>query len=491
MKKKLASAALFSLVSKGLNIVSMLLLTPVILDVIGKEQYGLWILILSIIAWFNVFELGFPAAIYRFATLFLEQKKYDQLNRYLATFLVVFGGLGLIAVLVLVLFGFFPHWFDVGDDNAGLFSFTIFLFTIKVIVDFLSHIPNSIFVANLRIDIDEKVTAFSLLIKLIAIYLLIDDFGILTLIGVTLVTEIGANLLKVVLAYRLLPSLKLDLRFFSMDVFREIFSFSKHVFILGIARVLNDRIDPFIIVKFLDLKSVAIFNIANNLITQLNLLIISFFKFQGAIFTKKIAAKQSAENLYNTICTANTYVGLVFASCVVILADPFVHLWLGEEFEASVGLLYVLAFGVVIRPITATSNQLLLAMATHKLLAVVQFVCALVNIGLSIVLIGDYGLVGVAFSTVFSNLLSNVILVNVLLPRYTDYKLTALRMRMIYSVANLGVVTYFFAGTNVMAFVDSWLMLFVAAAGVFAVVSVLNLTIFVGQFGALRSIIKR
>ena len=54
MKKKLASAALFSLISKGLNILSMLLLTPVILGVIGKEQYGLWILILSIIAWFNV-----------------------------------------------------------------------------------------------------------------------------------------------------------------------------------------------------------------------------------------------------------------------------------------------------------------------------------------------------------------------------------------------------------------------------------------------------
>ncbi len=491
MKKHFASAAFFSLISKGITVLSMLLLTPVIIDVIGKEQYGLWVLILSIVAWFNLLELGFPSAIYRYATLHCEQKKYDELNLYLSTFLLIFGGLGIISVLLLVLFAFNPGWFDVVGENSRIFTLAFCLFTLKVLVSFLSHIPNSIFVASLRIDIDEKVTAASLLAKLILIYVTIESYGIITLICVTLLVDIFANLIKVSLAYKLLPAMKLHPKKFSITIFREIFSFSKHVFLLGLSRVLNNRIDPFIVVKFLDLKSVAVFNIANNLISQLNLLVFALFKFQGALFTKKVAKNQSAEKLYNIVCTINIYVSLVFSSCVILFAEPFIGLWLGDEFKEAVLLLYILSFTLVVKPITTTTNQLLLAMARHEKLALVQFICAVINIFLSIIFIYSYGLSGVAFATVLSNVLSNVILLNYILPKYTNFNLILLRCKIFYSVVNLGIISYLVFSYHIMKFVSSWTELLLYSILAFILLSLFNLIVFWGQFRETYLLIKR
>ena len=67
-KKQIALGAIMSYISIGINIVTGLVFTPWMIHSIGKENYGLFTLALSVISLF-VFDFGLSSAITRFLSI--------------------------------------------------------------------------------------------------------------------------------------------------------------------------------------------------------------------------------------------------------------------------------------------------------------------------------------------------------------------------------------------------------------------------------------
>ena len=85
-----------------------------------------------------------------------------------------------------------------------------------------------------------------------------------------------------------------------------------------------------------------------------------------------------------------------------MLADPLVHAWLGRNAEKVAGcipVIQILAVAVTFRVGNATGNTLLKGAGEHRLVAWVNLGTGLVNAVLSILLIGRFGLAGVAWGT--------------------------------------------------------------------------------------------
>jgi O-antigen/teichoic acid export membrane protein len=82
-----------------------------------------------------------------------------------------------------------------------------------------------------------------------------------------------------------------------------------------------------------------------------------------------------------------------------LLADPLVLAWVGREFADSVPVIYILAAAVIIRVGNSMATTLLKGAGRHSLLAGANLLMALANLGLSIALVGRYGLIGVAMGT--------------------------------------------------------------------------------------------
>ena len=68
-KKQIALGAIMSYISIGINIVTGLVFTPWMIHSIGKENYGLFTLALSVISLF-VFDFGLSSAITRFLSIY-------------------------------------------------------------------------------------------------------------------------------------------------------------------------------------------------------------------------------------------------------------------------------------------------------------------------------------------------------------------------------------------------------------------------------------
>ena len=88
MKKQLANNALFGLMEKGVSIITVLLLTPYFISILGDDNYGLWILILSVISWFNFVDMGFSATIQRKIAIAIENNNLNKINRFFGSVFV-------------------------------------------------------------------------------------------------------------------------------------------------------------------------------------------------------------------------------------------------------------------------------------------------------------------------------------------------------------------------------------------------------------------
>src|SRR3989339_182448 len=76
--------------------------TPLLLHKIGIENYGVYILILTIISFLSLLDLGVGAA---FANSFIEYivgKEVEKRNRLLNSFVLIRTGIGLIGLVLLV-----------------------------------------------------------------------------------------------------------------------------------------------------------------------------------------------------------------------------------------------------------------------------------------------------------------------------------------------------------------------------------------------------
>ena len=88
-----------------------------------------------------------------------------------------------------------------------------------------------------------------------------------------------------------------------------------------------------------------------------------------------------------------------FATLFVFLGRDFITLWLGPNYVYSSTLLNVLGLGVCLSIAMSMGPPTLLAMAKHRYSAYVIIFQAVANVGLSLLLVRDYGLMGVALGT--------------------------------------------------------------------------------------------
>ena len=97
--------ALISYLALFLNIVTGLLYTPWMINTIGKADYGLFTLAMSVISLF-VFDFGLGSAITRFVSKFLAEGRQDKVDSLLGLVfkLYLMGDLLILSSLVVIYF---------------------------------------------------------------------------------------------------------------------------------------------------------------------------------------------------------------------------------------------------------------------------------------------------------------------------------------------------------------------------------------------------
>lgn len=420
MKQQLLKSSIF----RTLEIVTItlisLVLTPYLIHHLGDEHYGLWILILSALGWFNFIDLGFAYAIQRNIVLALERKDNHRINIVFSVAVALFSVLGFIATLCVLVLAFFPELLGINEKEQSIATIAFSILAIKIFLDFIMNCFHGFFTAYLRMDIDANLSSLNMVIKSILIFYLVIDMNIYGAVFATIVADILTHSLKIHFARKLHPEFKFVLHLIKFSEIKELFAFSKHLILMGVANSVNRRVDPIIISHLLGLKFVAIYNVINSLINQVESLVRAIVGGFQPVFIKMVARNAKVGGTFKLIININFFIAILLYIPLAILAEDFISLWIGPDYVQAGQLAPILGFAYICRTVSRPISSLLLAKAQHQLLSVVNMFGAILNISLSLVLGSQWGLMGIAIATACGFFVSDVILHLVLLNKYTE-----------------------------------------------------------------------
>lgn len=247
-KKQIALGAIMSYISIGINIVTGLVFTPWMIHSIGKENYGLFTLALSVISLF-VFDFGLSSAITRFLSIYIADGKKEKIEQCLGLVLRIYLVIDIFLFLVLCsVYFFIPYIYkELTLEEIEKFK-VIYIMAASFSIFSLPFIPangiltaNEKFVQNKVCDIIHKI-----LVVLTMTVVLLYNGGLYTLVMVNIWSGMIAYLAKLWCIYRFTDT-RIDLHYFNRLEIKEILQFSGWITIVSICKRLIFTIAPTIL----------------------------------------------------------------------------------------------------------------------------------------------------------------------------------------------------------------------------------------------------
>jgi O-antigen/teichoic acid export membrane protein len=260
--RQIKIGAMMSYVAIVFNIIAGLLYTPWMVKQIGKSDYGLYILVTSFLTYF-VMDFGLGQAIARFLSRYRAEKDEEKVNQLLGLTSRLYLLINLVVLIVLVVIYFFIENIFIELSPAEIMKFK----TVYCIAGLLSLISfpftplNGVLIAYERFvflklfDVISKVG--TILCMVIALYL---GYKLYALVAINAVVGIVIIILKFVYLNKT-TEIKIDFKYKSKCLSKELFGFSIWITVIGIAQRLMINLAPTLLGVFSGTTQIAIFSI--------------------------------------------------------------------------------------------------------------------------------------------------------------------------------------------------------------------------------------
>ena len=370
---------------------------------LGPSAYGLWVLTTSITAYFSMLDLGYAAAQVKFAAQYRALHDVRALNEIASTLFFLFAALAAVVYAAALILGFNLGRLFALDSSQLLVGRQVLLVVSLYVA---LGLPFSVFgsvsngfqrhYANTSISI-----AISLLVAAATVTVLSVGYGLVELVTVTTAIRIAGLFAYRHTAFRAFPLLSVRWGHVRRARLREVTGFSAYLLVIDVAQKIHVTADTMVIGAFLGTGPIAVWAIAARLVASVQRISQGMGRFVFAPIVDG-ATRGRADRL-ERLLVQGTRLSLAMvipmALLLALLADDLVTVWVGDRFAASVPILRVLAVVAVIRIGTSTAFSLLKGAGEHKVAAVSSVVNAVANLGLSVVLVQRWGLLGVAVGT--------------------------------------------------------------------------------------------
>lgn len=380
-----------------------LILLPFNVAHLGPSAYGLWILTTSVTWFFGVLDLGYGGAVVKFVAQYRAWRDRSALNEILSTIAVVFTGIGAVCLLVTAILAWqIDALFNIRPEDAATARSVLLIVGSFLSVRFAFAIFGSVVYGFQRYYLNNAVSiGVSLAVAAVNVGVLSSGYGLVTLVAATTAVRAASLLLFTWNAFRVFPGLSVKPSLFRRARLKEVTGFSVYMLVLDWAAKVNYSSDPLIIGAMLDTTAVAVWTVGQRLSMVAQQLT---NQLTDALFPIVVDsdAGQHHDRL-RQILVQGTKLSLALAAplCVglIVVAEPLIERWVGPDFSGSVLLTRLLLLVVLVRVCCASANLILRGAGQHKLLAYTNASVAVINIVLSIALIGPLGLTGAALGT--------------------------------------------------------------------------------------------
>ena len=418
MNKQIRGGVLLSLGAAAVTMLVNLAYTPLMIRILGKNEYGLYQLVQSVVNYLNLMNFGFSGAYISFFAREKAKGSEEGIARLNGMFLRIFlfiGALCLLGGLVML-----SHIQLLGSRlTAADYAVARKLMAILVlnaVFSFLTVVFTVYITANERFIFKQLLAiAMNALIPALTLPLLYMGKGSVGVVSVTL----GLTVLKLLTSMAYCRK-KLRMRFlfgrFDKALFSALVGFTFFIFLSDVVDQLNTGVDKFLLGRMIGTGAVAVYSVGfelNTYYTSCSWMIPEMF----IPTVNRIAAEEQDDGkltaLFTRIGRYNNYILLLVLTGFILCGKSFIRLWVGEGYETSYTVGVILMLASYIPSVQMLGVNIQNAKDMHRPRSVIYFLVACVNVGVSILLIRRWGVTGTSLGTLGAMTLGHGVFMNI------------------------------------------------------------------------------
>lgn len=398
--KLILKGSSFRVIQTVVSIIIGLLMMPFLISALGNDQYGLWIVIGSIVGTYYLLDLGFNQAVTRYVSQFIHQHDYAAANKIINTSVVVYSLLGIVVLVASVIAAFYgAESLMKNSENLNIAQVILIVSGLSLACEFPSKAFTGIIGAYMRYDFISIVRFSKSILDAILIYLFLSNgYGLITMSIIMFITGLMSTSIYVWFTTNLFKELQFSLKFVEIPVLKEIFSFSKWVFFLDVNNMIRSKMDIWFISFYLSTGVLTVYYVAVRLIDYAIQLLTQATGITGPIFTEYYAKSESGKLI--TSFKFFFKINMLLASVVLIgfylVSESFIGIWMGDGFDikSAYVCLLILSVGRLVTYMNNPVTSLLMTLKKHQICAYLSILEMAVSAVLCWTLIPKYGLVG-------------------------------------------------------------------------------------------------
>ena len=381
-------SAIINMALKPVSAILSLVYTPILLDYLGDEKYGLWATILSVITWISFFDVGIGNGLRNLLSRLISEKKEIDAKKAVSTAYIVLSIIATILFVFLAFMSFFADWCYIFSTSVPLRMVLLITF-LFICVNFVLALSNTILYALHKA---EMVSVRSCLVQAtnIICLLLIRQFSnenltiIAILFGATsafFYMEASATIFRKHLYLR--PSI----HYFDKMMIKEISGVGIKFFIIQIMGLLLFTVDSMLITHYFGSAKATPFSITNKVF---NTIYSAFVAFAVPYWSRTTVAYNQGDSLWIKKSIKKMLgVGLGFIVCYFVMAvvfEPVINIWLNRNLDNQTGLVFLMAFFYSIYTLLGVECQFINGTGLITTQLIIYIIIGILNVPLSIIM---------------------------------------------------------------------------------------------------------
>ena len=406
---------ILSFIIKGASVLISYLLIPLTISYLDKLQYGIWVTIISLVAWVNTFDIGLGNGLRNKLAHSLALGEKENIVKYIST---TYAILFLISSAIFIVFfagGSFFNWNHLLSVPPAI-NYNIWPIVLITLGTFCMQFAlqpiNSVLTATHDPFKSSLILLLCQALTLISVFALTQfTHSSLTLLVIAascspVVVFLGANI------YLFSTSLKdFAPRLKSIDFSgaKSLVNLGGAFFFIQIGALILYQTDNIVIAKTIGLQDVTVFNVAYKYFSILIILFSIILTPYWSAFTDAYAKKdmewikQALKKLRRLWVYAT-----IGAILLCVISVPMYRFWIGNAVAVPVGLSVALAINASVQIWQVIHAYMLNGVGKLRVQLILLIITGILNIPLSIILIKYWGIQGTVIANIIMMMLMNI-----------------------------------------------------------------------------------
>lgn len=412
--------AILAYVSLLLSTVASVFYTPILIKHLGMSEYGIYMLIGSLVGYFVLFDFGFGNAIKRYVAKYRAENNTANIENLIGMFALIYLIIAIFALIVGIFISMaFEDIFSktFSEDEMNLSKNMLIILIVDVTLAFPLMLFPSIIEGFERFVFIRVVKILrTIIFPLILVPLLLVGYKALMVVIVNVVLNLLVGLINFLyVRYKMKVKIIIKLKMFNFQLLREIFMYSFYIFLAVLVDMLLWKTGQLIIGIKKGSEDVAIYAVA----MQLTLYYISFSTVIPSLFlprvTRMLNSSKNDSSIQELFVKTGRIQALILSFITLLLlifGREFISLWAGEEYVDAWIIIVIILVPLNIHLVQNIGVQVLQAKNLHKFRAILLLCIALLNLLISLPFVEFFGGVGAAFGISLAILLGDVFIMN-------------------------------------------------------------------------------